>query len=135
MNYYNMENEFNACKDNLSAYKDKITFIRKTSSDASLDILDNSVDVVYIDGNHAYSYVLDDMHKYWPKIRSGGLMIGDDVYEYSENKDVIKVWDGRALNESLSFGKYGVHAALIDFCKEYNLTYHIFSNQFVIYKS
>ena len=134
MNSLDMDKEFEFCKDNLSNHKDKIKFIRKTSSDATIEIEDNSLDIVYIDGNHAYSYVLDDMKNYWTKIRSGGIMFGDDIYEYSENKDVIKIWDGQPIEHSKSWGKFGVHAALIDFCKEYKLNYYIFSNQFMIYK-
>jgi len=118
----------------LAKYNNRIKFIRKTSSTAINDILDNSIDVVYIDGNHAYSYVMEDMRNYWSKIRPGGIMFGDDLYEYSDDKDTIKIWDNMPLENSISFGKYGVHAALLDFCKEYNLKYYIFSNQFMIYK-
>lgn len=134
MNYYNMEEELRACKENLEKFNNRIEFIRETSDNAVKKIPDNSIDVVYIDGNHAYEYALNDMRNYWPKIRNGGIMFGDDVYEYSDDKNVIKVWDGKSLYESLSFGKYGVHAAIIDFCREHNVKYYIFSNQFMIYK-
>lgn len=134
MNYYNMDEELRICKDNLSKYSQDIQFIRKTSSEAAHMIADESIDVVYIDGNHAYDYVMEDMRTYWSKIRSGGVMFGDDLYEYSDDKDVVKIWDGKSLNESISFGKYGVHAALLDFCKEMKLGYTIFSNQFMILK-
>ena len=134
MNYLEMESLLNSCKNNLFNYRHRVKFIRKTSTDAISEIDDNSVDVVYIDGNHAYTFVLDDLKNYWPKLRSGGIMFGDDVYEYSENKDVVKIWDGVSLEKSNSWGVYGVHAADIDFCKENKLHYNIFSNQFMIYK-
>lgn len=134
MNFIDMEKLFKICKNNLFNYRNRIHFIRKTSSEAVLEIDDESIDVVYIDGNHAYKFVLEDLRNYWPKLRSGGIMFGDDVYEYSENKDVVKIWDGVSLEKSHSWGVYGVHAAVIDFCKENKLHYSIFSNQFMIYK-
>jgi hypothetical protein len=79
---------------------------------------------------------MEELTNYWKKLRKGGIMFGDDVYEYDPvNKDVIKVWDGNPINISGSFGKYGVHAAVVDFCNELNIKYYIFSNQFMIYKS
>ncbi len=126
MNYYDMEFEYNFCRDRLSKYNDRIEFIRKTSDEAISQFIDESIDVIYIDGNHAYKYVMQDLELYWPKLKSGGLLIGDDVYEYSEDKDVLKIWDGRLINDSISFGVYGVHAALVDFSKKYNVSYHIF---------
>jgi hypothetical protein len=134
MNFYNMDNEFSICKNNLKEFESKITYIRKTSSEAVNDIKDNSVDVIYIDGNHSYSYVIQDLRNYWSKLRIGGLMLGDDLYESSDTKDVLKIWDNKSLETSKSFGLFGVHSAVIDFCKENKLKYNIFSNQFMIYK-
>ncbi len=134
MNYYDMNYEFEFCKKRLEPYNNRIEFIRKVSEDANVEFEDESIDIAYIDGNHAYKYVMQDLELYWPKLKSGGLLFGDDVYEYSEDKDVVKIWDGKSLDTSSSFGKYGVHAAVIDFAKKYNITYYMFSNQFFIYK-
>lgn len=51
--------------------------IRKKSVDAVHDIPD-TVDIVYIDGNHSYKNVKEDIELYFPKVRKGGLLIGDD---------------------------------------------------------
>lgn len=135
MNYYDMEFEYNFCRNRLSKYNDRIEFIRKTSEEAVSQFIDESIDIIYIDGNHSYKYVMQDLELYWPKVKTGGLLIGDDLYEYSENKDILKIWDGKTVDSSISFGVYGVHAALVDFSKKYNVSYHIFSNQFIIYKA
>jgi hypothetical protein len=39
---------------------------------------DASVDFVYIDGNHTYQYVKDDLINYLPKIKNGGFIGGHD---------------------------------------------------------
>lgn len=36
------------------------------------------VDMVYIDAGHSYDDVLRDLNHYWPLIRQGGVLVGDD---------------------------------------------------------
>jgi len=137
MNKYNMEEEYNFVKQQLTPFNNRIEFIRKTSTEAITMFADESLDVVYIDGNHEYTYVMEDLINYWKKLKVGGILIGDDVYELGENnsKNVTKIWDRkRDIYESESFGVYGVHNALLDFCKQLNIQYTIFSNQFIIFK-
>lgn len=55
------------------------TLIIKRSEDAINDI-PNNVDFVYIDGNHAYEYVLNDIILYYSKVRPGGIIGGHDIY-------------------------------------------------------
>lgn len=68
---------FSLAKERLSKFGDKIVFIFKTSMDALDDIPDN-LDFVYIDGNHSYSFVKDDIEKYYGKIKVGGVLGGHD---------------------------------------------------------
>jgi hypothetical protein len=37
-----------------------------------------TLDWVYIDGNHTYEFVLEDLRSWYPKVRPGGLVAGDD---------------------------------------------------------
>lgn len=135
MNFIDMNENYRECQRRLAPYGKRVTFIRKTSAEAVADFADDSIDVVYIDGNHEYKYVIEDIRNYWSKLRKGGYMFGDAIHEFShESKDTVKIWDGLPIEESKSFGKYGVHAAVIDFCKEKRLSYQIFGHQFMIYK-
>jgi hypothetical protein len=52
--------------------------IRKTSMDAVKDFKDNSLDFVYIDGNHGLKYAIEDMWEWSKKVRSGGIVSGHD---------------------------------------------------------
>jgi len=58
-----------------------VTIHRKTSLEGSQSIPDRSLDWVYIDANHKYSFVLDDLETYKSKVRVGGWIAGDNYAE------------------------------------------------------
>lgn len=64
--------------DRLAKYGAHI--IRETSMDAVKQFNDNSLDFVYIDANHGYDYVMQDLIEWTKKVRKGGMIIGDDYY-------------------------------------------------------
>lgn len=51
---------------------------RSTSVEFAGSVADEALDWVYIDGNHTYEFVLDDLRSWYPKVRPGGLLAGDD---------------------------------------------------------
>jgi len=61
----------------LSRYKN-VSFIRKDSSEAVKEICE-TVDFVYVDGNHAYDFVLADLENYYPIINERGVIAGHDL--------------------------------------------------------
>jgi len=65
-------------KKNLSKYKNKIIWI-KNYSDNAVKKIKGKVDFVYVDGNHSYDYVLNDLRNYWPLVKKGGLLAGHDI--------------------------------------------------------
>merc|ERR1712032_976974 len=51
------------------------------SSVAAADAFDDeSLDVVYIDADHKWWSVLQDVAVWWPKVRPGGVMFGHDFH-------------------------------------------------------
>jgi len=58
--------------------KDSIIPIKKTSIEASLEVKNKSADLVIIDGSHQYNDVLDDIKAWIPKVKTGGILAGDD---------------------------------------------------------
>jgi Methyltransferase domain len=54
------------------------TIIRKTSIDALSDFADDSLDFVYLDGNHQLKYVIEDLVEWSKKVRPGGIIAGHD---------------------------------------------------------
>lgn len=65
---------------NSQPYQDKIQLIRKTSDQAHVDIPDNSLDYIFIDGDHNYAQTFRDLKNYYPKVREGGIFAGHDVH-------------------------------------------------------
>src|SRR3990167_1053111 len=55
----------------------KIIPIKNSSYEASFK-LDETVDLIYIDGAHDEKNVFQDIYFYYPKLNSGGIMCGDD---------------------------------------------------------
>jgi hypothetical protein len=56
-------------------------FIRKFSMDAVKDFDDKSLDFVYIDANHGFRYVIDDIAEWSRKVKRGGIIFGHDFHK------------------------------------------------------
>jgi hypothetical protein len=68
--------------------------VRKSSMDAVRDFSDGSLDFVYIDANHKYEFVKDDIREWSKKVRKGGIVSGHDYYlTKSGNTGVIRAVD------------------------------------------
>lgn len=70
------ENIFKQAKEKLSKYNTEI--IKKPSIEASLDIKDNSLDFVFIDGDHCFDNVMIDIILWARKVKKGGIVSGHD---------------------------------------------------------
>ena len=51
---------------------------RVSSVESATQFEDLSVDFVYIDGDHTHEGVTADIQAWWPKVRQGGILSGDD---------------------------------------------------------
>jgi hypothetical protein len=63
---------------NLEAHKGRYTIHRTTSLEAAKEFPDESLDFCYLDGNHSYQAVKEDIEAWYPKVKIGGLIGGDD---------------------------------------------------------
>lgn len=55
---------------------------RGDSIDIARGLSDGQLDWVYIDADHSYRSVQQDLHAWWPKLREGGLFAGHDYAEF-----------------------------------------------------
>lgn len=93
-------------KYSVAPYADKHEFIFKYSMDAVKDFEDDSLDFVYIDANHAYKNVLEDITEWAKKVRPTGFVCGDD-YELGEEHNRHRYDVIRAVNDYCEAnGKY-----------------------------
>lgn len=72
----NMDEIYNEAKRRLSFYNCNIW--KETSMEAVRRITDNSLDFIFIDGNHEYKYVLEDITEWTKKVKPGGIVAGHD---------------------------------------------------------
>jgi len=50
-----------------------------------------SLDLAYLDSNHAYGHVMSEMDAFWPKVKIGGIMGGHDFLSNTEGGAWIEV--------------------------------------------
>lgn len=66
-------------KTHLSIHDDRYTWFRTPSvSVTNEQIQDESIDSVFLDGDHSYFAVSQDLPFWWKKLRKGGWLLGDD---------------------------------------------------------
>lgn len=71
-------------------------FIETYSLEAVKRFENESLDFVYIDGDHSYEAVTDDITVWMPKVKPGGIIAGDDYIRSDRDKrfyDVIRAVD------------------------------------------
>jgi predicted O-methyltransferase YrrM len=69
----------------------KYNVIKGTSKVAAKMFLNESLDVVFIDLDHSYKAVKEDIKLWLPKVKKGGFIAGDDYHEHW--KGVIQAVD------------------------------------------
>lgn len=109
-------------------FGDRITFVRAFSSDA-VSLVPQEIDFLYVDGNHRYTYVLKDLQLYFPLLKPGCTVVGDDAVDTNnaarnENGDVYIEWLPARFDEhgkqiaNKVYGNYGVVKAFQQFADE-----------------
>ena len=68
----------------------------KMKSEEVVDLFkDDFIDMIYIDGDHRYDYVINDIKLWLPKIKKGGIIAGHDYYteDYIKKSYWTNKWD------------------------------------------
>ena len=77
---------YNATLEKMKPYNYQL--IKKFSMDAVKDFEDESLDFVYIDGNHDFQYATNDIVEWGKKVRKGGIISGHDYYNHRGNSRI-----------------------------------------------
>jgi hypothetical protein len=110
--------------ENVVGFEDRGIMLRANSQVASEMFQDESLDFVYIDANHAYDYVVEDIKLWYPKLRRGGILSGHDYINmdwyndpnFLPNKKDKHIWS----NETFYHGVFGVNPAVDEFCNKHS---------------
>jgi len=73
------EAAFKQAQRQVNKYENKVTFIRKLSTEA-IDDIPNDIDFLYIDAVHEKEWVEKELELYYPKMKKGGIIGGHDAY-------------------------------------------------------
>lgn len=78
----NLDKDFNIVYDNfkknIKPYKDRVNIFKGTSDNFFKKNNQESYDLIYVDGNHKYDFVLRDANNSFKKLKRGGIMVFDD---------------------------------------------------------
>ena len=88
----------NKFKDN-----NKVEIIKDFSIEASHRFEDNFFDFIYLDADHSYEGVKNDLLHWFPKLKKTGILSGHDY-----------------LDGTIDAGNFGVKSAVDEFCKKNN---------------
>jgi len=85
----------------------RVTIIINNSLNVSHLFLHNSIDYIYLDGDHNPEHVYEEMKAYYPKVRKGGMLAGHD---FDENKpDRVKLAVERFCKEQKIKYEWGMN--------------------------
>lgn len=87
----------------------RVRLIRDFSTEASKKFSDEYFDFVYLDADHTYEGVMEDLISWWPKVKKGGILSGHD---YIDGDTTIR------LGHSVRFG---VVDAVTEFLEKNNI--------------
>ena len=82
--HHDHDDDFSKCLANVSPFAGKFEIVKDFSYNAADRFADNFFDFVYIDGNHSYDAVKTDLRMWYPKLKAGGLIAGDDYTQLPE---------------------------------------------------
>lgn len=99
-NNWHIEN-FNKFFKRAAKHANRVWIMPGLSVEMSRLIQDESLDLLYLDGDHNYEGVMADLHAWVPKVKKGGIVAGHDY---------------------LNLEDYGVNKAVSEFCLKFRFT-------------
>jgi len=89
----------------------RVSILRNVSENAVREFKNNSLDMVYLDGNHTYPFIYKDLRLWYAKVKKGGILAGHDyplpsvkkaVQEFCKEKGIKSI----QITKSASVASY-----------------------------
>jgi cephalosporin hydroxylase len=130
----------NVCIRNVQKFKHQECFYEYIQGDSASPItvgklrsLINEADILFIDGNHTYNYVISDFNNYKDFVKKGGYIIFDDYMDFEYSPEVHPAVNDIVKN--LSPNEYEIIGSLVyEQIKETNIPNFTSSNEFILKK-
>lgn len=72
------DKNYNEAMNRISFAKEKVTVLRGLTWDMAAHVPDESLDLLYLDACHTYECVMEDLTRWFPKVKKGGYIAGHD---------------------------------------------------------
>ena len=130
-NRENYQDTYIKCIENIKNHTDRCHMLRGAGEKLVNLFEDESLDFVYIDANHRYDNVKQDIEIWYPKVRQGGILAGHDYLDFdwyadenfAENKKDKHIWMFNSDGSKYYAGLFGVNPAVDEFVKENKLDF------------
>lgn len=105
-----MERRYMLARRRLAPWGERTKWLRERSNRAAKDFAHGTLDFVYIDANHSFEHVSQDLRAWYPLVRTGGLIAGHDYFDAVADAGLEPVFGRSAPPEQLT--SYGVKSAV-----------------------
>ena len=100
---------YEGARNRLRKFGERSVIIRSTSAAGATQFAEGQLDFVYIDANHSYDAVVEDIRLWYPKLKPGGVLAGHDYLDGNYTAGVFGVMS--AVNEFAAGAGLQVYAA------------------------
>jgi predicted O-methyltransferase YrrM len=98
---------YQTAKDRVSKYSDRVVILKTTTTQASAQLLPGSLDFIFIDADHSFEAVLEDLQNWYDIVKTGGWLLGHD---WCPGEPGVQ----RAVEHFISTNKLDVNLVLFD---------------------
>lgn len=92
------DKNYKEAKERMQPFGKKVTFLKGESNKMVDKVKDDSLGFVYLDGNHSYEGVKEDLNLWLPKVKSGGVVAGHDYNHLYGVMQAVNEFAGDKVN-------------------------------------
>jgi len=122
-------NVYSEAMTSIKGHEDRCFMLRMKGEFAINLFQDESLDFIYIDANHSYDSVKEDMELWFPKLKKGGLFSGHDYInmDWYNDPNFLENKKDKHIYSSTGYyhGVFGVNPAVDEFCEKLGYTPNI----------
>lgn len=113
------DKNYNNAKKLLSQFGDRSVILKGLTHEMASQVEDNSLGLLYLDGDHSFEGVMRDLNAWYPKVAKGGYVAGHDYLcaDYDVQRAVRKFASENNIHEILTIEENSIQDAGFIFMK------------------